>query len=177
MTESSFDPLNEIQDADNLLGKIRSKLSEFVGYVDREQRRQADKLLRQEVADRYEDQWSRINSLQRDLVDEGGLEWVDDLEASALKIRAFIDRVRTASYGYAGLFDHVKIDSEELSRLYAFDYSLLEKADELEQAVDQVESSIGGDDLKSAMKHLETVSQQAVDLYNRREETILAQSE
>jgi hypothetical protein len=39
---------------------------------------------------------------------------VDDLEGAAIKLRQFIDRVRTASYGYAGFFDAVKVRSEEL---------------------------------------------------------------
>ena len=176
MSDQSFDPLSEIKDADDLLGRIRSKLAEFVGYVDRDQRREADRILRQAIADRYEKQWSRISSLQRDMISEGGLEWVDDMEASALKLRAFIDRVRTASYGYAGLFDHVSIDQDELAKLYALDYSLLEKVEEVEQAVDEVEEAMEGEGLGEAVKRLETVSQEAVDMFNKREETILAES-
>lgn len=177
MSNQSFDPLSEVQGADDLLGRIRSQLAKFVGYVDRDQRRESDRILRQAVADRYEEQWSRISSLQRELISEGKLEWIDDLEAAALKLRAFIDRVRTASYGYAGLFDHVRIGQDELAKLYALDYSLLEKVQEVEQAVDQVQAAMEEDDgLKQATKQLENVSQEAVDMFNRREETILAES-
>lgn len=176
MSDQSFDPLNEVQNADDLLGRIRSKLAEFVGYVDRDQRREADRILRQSIADRYEEQWSRISSLQREMISEGGLDWVDDMEASALKLRAFIDRVRTASYGYAGLFDHVRINQDELAKLYALDYSLLEKGEEVEQAVDEVEAAMEGEGLGQAVKQLENVSQEAVDMFNRREQTILAES-
>lgn len=173
MGASPVDPLKDVQGADDLLGKIRSTLSDFIGYVDRDQRRQSDKLLRQAVADRYEEQWSRISALQRGLISDGRLEWVDDLEAAALKVRAFIDRVRTASYGYAGLFDHVRIGSEELEKLYALDYVLLEKVKELEEAVDEVQTAMEGEGLEEAVKHLEEVSQDAVDAFNRREEAIL----
>ncbi len=173
MSASRMDPLKDVQGADDLLGKIRSTLADFVGYVDRDQRRQSDKLLRRAVADRYEEQWSRISSLQRDLISDGRLEWIDDLEAAALKIRAFIDRVRTAAYGYAGLFDHVRIGSEELEKLYALDYVLLERVNELREAVDEVEAAMEGEGLEEAVERLERVSQEAVDAFNRREEAIL----
>ena len=39
--------LGKITEGKDLLGKIRNFLSGFVGYVDRENRREADKLLRE----------------------------------------------------------------------------------------------------------------------------------
>ncbi len=40
------DPLGKITEGKDALGKIRNFLAGFVGYVDRENRREADKLLR-----------------------------------------------------------------------------------------------------------------------------------
>ena len=94
------------------------------------------------VAARYEEQWRRISSLQRDLISQGGLAYVDDLEAAAIKLRQFVDRVRTASYGYAGFFDAIKIQSEELEQLYQYDLWLLSLVDEIGRAIDNVEASL-----------------------------------
>ncbi len=93
----------------------------FIGYLERENRREADKLLRQTIAQRYEEQWDRISQLQRQLISEGKLELVDDLEAAAIKLRAFIDRARHASYGYSGFFDAVRVNEAELTRIYEYD--------------------------------------------------------
>ena len=101
------DPLGKITEGDDLIGKVRNFLSGFVGYFDRENRREADKMLRETIAQRYEEQWSKISELQRQLISEGQLEMVDDLEASTIKLRAFVDRVKGASYGYAGFFESV----------------------------------------------------------------------
>lgn len=167
------DPLGKITEGDDLIGKVRNFLAGFVGYVDRENRREADKLLRETIAQRYEEQWNRISELQRQLVSEGQLELVDDLEAAAIKLRAFVDRVKGASYGYAGFFDAVRIHSDELAKVYEYDAALLEGAQNIANAVDNVAASIGSDGLPAAIRHLISLSQEAIDAYNRRDEVIL----
>lgn len=167
------DPLGKITEGKDLIGKVRNFLSGFVGYVDRENRREADKLLRETIAQRYEEQWSRISELQRQLVSAGQLELVDDLEAATIKLRAFVDRVKGASYGYAGFFDAVRIHSDELEKVYEYDIALLEGAQNIANAVDNVAASIGSDGLPAAIRHLISLSQEAIDVYNRRDEVIL----
>jgi len=168
------DPLGKITEGKDLIGKVRNFLAGFIGYFDRENRREADKLLRETIAQRYEEQWGRISELQRQFVSEGKIELIDDLEADAIKLRAFIDRVKGASYGYAGFFDAVRINRDELERIYEYDIALLEGAQTLANAVDNVSASVGSDGLPAAIRHLVTLSQEAVDGYNRRDEVILA---
>jgi hypothetical protein len=167
------DPLGKITEGEDLIGKVRNFLAGFVGYVDRENRREADKILRETIAQRYEEQWGRISELQRQLVSEGQLELVDDLEAATIKLRAFVDRVKGASYGYAGFFDAVRIHSDELAKVYEYDIALLEGAENIANAVDNVAASIGSDGLPAAIRNLISLSQEAIDAYNRRDEVIL----
>jgi glycogen synthase len=82
--------------------------------------------------------WARISSLQRESISNGNLEVVDDLESAALKIRQFIDRVRTASYGYAGFFDVIKINAEELDEVYKYDSQMVALSDEVSNAIDNM---------------------------------------
>jgi hypothetical protein len=170
------DPLGKITEGKDLIGKIRNFLAGFVGYVDRENRRDADKLLREMIAQQYEEQWSKISELQRQMVAEKSLELVDDLEAAAIKLRAFVDRVKGASYGYAGFFDSVRIHSHELEKIYSYDLALLEGVQSVSSAVDNVAASIGTDGLPAAIRHLVTISQEAIDTYNKRDEVILSTS-
>lgn len=168
------DPLDKITEGRDLVGKIRNWLSGFLGYVDRENRRDADKLIRQEIALRYEKSWNKISELQRQLVSEGKLDQLDELEAAAIKLRTFIDRVKTASYGYAGFFDAVRIQSEEIDKMYAFDIALLENGDAIQRAVENVEASLGTDGAPAAIRHLITLSQQAIEAYDERDQVILS---
>lgn len=153
--------------------KIASKIPGFGGYIERQKRRDSDKLLRETIADRFDQQYQRISSLQRDLISEGEIGYVDDLEASAIKLRTFSDRVRRATRGYSGLFDAVKINEEELALLYQYDAQMLDLVDEVSRAIDNVEASIGSDGLPASIRNLKSVSQQCIDVFNRREEVIL----
>src|SRR5262245_14778824 len=108
------DMFSKITDEQNLLEKIASKIPGFGGYLKEEQRRTADKLLRDTLANRYEEQWQRISGIQRRMVEEGQIDSVDNLEAAAIKLRTFIDSMKTASYGYGSLFDAVKVNEAEL---------------------------------------------------------------
>jgi len=171
------DPLEKITEGKDLLGQVRKTLAGFVGYWDRENRREADKLLRETIAQRYEEQWDRLSALQRELAGAGELELVGELEAAALKLRTFADRVKNAAYGYAGFFDAVRVNSDELEKIYAFDLALLEGAETIQRAVENVQVSIGTDGLPAAIRHLTGLAQEAIDQFNRRSETILAAGE
>lgn len=166
------DMLGRIREEQDVFGKLVGKIPGFTGYFDREQRRAADKLLRETVAARYEEQWRRISALQRDLISQGGLAQVGVLEAAALKLRQFIDRIRTASYGYAGFFDALKIRSNELETIYQYDLYLLSLVDAIGRAVDNVEASLGTDGLPAAIHHLTGLAQDSVEAFQKRSEAI-----
>ena len=151
---------------------ILAKVPGFKGYIERNDRRMSDKLLRDKIADEFDTLNLRVSSLQRELVDQGELAFVGRLENASIKLRQFTDRVRTASYGYAPIFDAIKIKEEELDQVYQYDYALLELADSVRSAVDNVETSIGTDGLDAAIRHLVNISQQCVDAFNKRTEVM-----
>lgn len=166
------DILENVTASKDWLSKIISKIPGFKGYMERADRRMSDKLLRENIANSFEVLYQRISSLQKDLISQGGLAYIDDMESAAIKLRQFIDRVRTASYGYAGIFDAIKIKETELTRVYEYDAVLLGMYDEVSHAIDNLETSIGTDGLPAAIKHLTTTSQSCVDAFNKRSEVM-----
>jgi hypothetical protein len=154
--------------------KILSKIPGFGGYVERQARRDSDKLLRETIFSRFRELEGRVSALQRDFISQGEIQYVDDLEASAIKLRTFADRIRTARRGYSGLFDAVKINEDELAKLYEYDAALLDKVDEVGRAIDNVQAAVGTDGLPAAMRNLETVSRQVIEAFDRREEVVRA---
>ncbi len=172
------DQIYEKIDSDmDIFKKLASKIPGFKGYIERSNRRDADKLVRETVAKRYEEQWQRVSSLQRDFISRGEIGLIDDLEASAVKLRTFADRVRRAAYGYAGFFDAVKINEQELAQMYEYDLKMLDLGDEVARAIDHVEMSIGSDGLPAAIRNLTTLAQQSIDVFNRREEVVLGNAQ
>jgi len=153
--------------------KLASYLPGFKGYVERQNRRAADKLLRESVADRFEELWKRTSNIQTDMVNEGMIELMDDMEQAAIQLRTFADKVRRATYGYSGFFDAVKINEAELAQLYQFDVAFFDVADQVGRALDNVEASMGDEEgLKAAIRNLTALTREAVTTFNRRYEMI-----
>ena len=167
------DILERVTEEGDFIKKILGKLPGFRGYVEREDRRNADKLLRESISEKFETLWHRISSLQKKAISNGEIEKIDALESSAIKIRQFIDRTRTASYGYSGFFDVIKVNTEELNAIYQYDLHMLEMEDEISRAIDNIESSFGTDGLPAAIRHLETLAQTSLDYFNQRKEVIV----
>jgi hypothetical protein len=155
--------------------KILSKVPGFSGYIERQSRRDSDKLLRETIFHRFRELEGRVSELQRQFISSHDIQYVGDLEASAIKLRTFADRVHTASRGYSGLFDAVKINETELAKLYQYDAALLDLSDEVGRAIDNVQSSVGTDGLPAAIRNLESVSRKCVETFDRREEVLLAE--
>jgi hypothetical protein len=157
----------------NSLQKILSKIPGFKGYVDRTNRRAADKLLRETIANHFEEQWRRLSTIEANMVNQGGLAQIQNLERAAMKLRQFVDRIRTASYGYAGFFDAIKINQDELNQVYQYDLAMLELVDEVSRAIDNVEASLGTDGLPAAINNVIAQAQKCLDVFNRRTETMI----
>jgi len=177
MEEIMSDLFDKVTSSQDIFKKILGKIPGFSGYIERENRRAADKLLRETIASKFEAIWSRISAVQKDLVNQGAIEYLDDMESSAVKYRQFIDRVKNASYGYSGLFDAVKINETELAQIHQFDLILLTLAEQADQAIDNVESSIGSDGLPAAIRNLNSQATEAVKTFNKRSEVVLGNSD
>lgn len=171
--EIMSDLFNKVTDSQDIFKKILSKVPGFNGYIERENRRASDKLLRETIANRYEEVWKRISGLQRDFISQGEISSVDDLENAAVKLRQFIDRIRSAAYGYSGLFDAIKVNEAELAQLYQYDLTLLNMADEVDRGVDNIEASIGTDGLPAAIRNLTSLTKKCVEAFNKRSEVVL----
>lgn len=153
--------------------KLISYIPGFGGYVNRQNRRDADKLLRDTVARRFEEQWRRTSQIQTDMVSNGQIAFVDDMEKAAIQLRTFIDKISTAPRGYSGLFDAVKINENELQAVYQFESAFFDLAEQVAHALDNVEASLGDQAaLPAAIRNVTSLARMAVETYNRRSEAV-----
>ena len=166
-----FQKVTSQQDPFKRLGSL---IPGFKGYIERQNRRDADKLLRDTVARRFDEQWKRISQLQVDMVSQGMISYVDDMERASLQLRTFIDKISTAPRGYSGLFDAVKINEKELEAIYQYDAAFFDLAEQVGRAIDHVEASLGDEDaLPAAIRNLTSLARTAVETYNRRSEVVI----
>ncbi len=172
------DLFQKVTDSQDAFKKLGSHIPGFKGYIERQNRRAADKLMRETIADRFQEQWTRISELQVNMINEGMLAYVDDMERAAIQMRTFIDKIRTASYGYSGLFDAVKINEEELAQLYAFDQGFFLAAEEIARALDNVAASLHDEaGLPAALRNVTTLARQSTEAFGRRSEVFMSGNE
>ncbi|MFQ6014057.1 MAG: hypothetical protein ACE5NP_01265 [Anaerolineae bacterium] len=120
------------------LEKLAANIPGYQGYKEKEVRREADKVLRLHLAQQFQEQRSRLNQVQVQLTDTGRIAGIVTLERAMMKLQLLIDRLKTASYGHAGLFDAVKVKEKELDALYAFDSALSDGVDGVATLIDQL---------------------------------------
>ena len=166
------DLFETVKGGQDIFKKLLSYVPGFSGYVERTNRRAADKLLRDQVALKYTELIARTSHIQKDIAEAGQLDFLDDVDDIALKLRTFSDRIKNASYGYSGFFDAVKINEKELAQIYTFDAAFFELASQISNGLDNVEAGIGGDGLKSAIRAVDDLARQVGQTYDRRYQVI-----
>jgi hypothetical protein len=156
-------------------GKLKELLLQvpgFKGYIEMEDRRTADKLLRETVADRYQEVVDRLSGVQSNLVDQGALEWLDDLETVVVKLRTFIDRIRHATYGYSSFFSAVKVDAAKLDKIYEYDLALLDGISGLEALLGELEEAGEELQISETIADLKKLAAEIVKRGDQRSEVI-----
>lgn len=167
---------DKIEESKSGLSKLLEKVPGLGDFIERNDLRAADKMLRETLADRVEDLGRRVGDLQQQMMSGQGLLLLDDMERAQTTLTTFADSIQTASYGYAGLFDKVKIDSEELTKVYEYDNSLFENVQDLDSALDGIQAAIdSGEGLQAAVRGLNSAAREAMERFRRREEVISSQ--
>lgn len=144
---------------------ILNKIPGYSGYRAKESRRDEDKQVRLELAREYDLIAQRLTDVQGELVRAQRFAEIGNVERLERSLRLFTDRLRTATYGYGGLFSDRPVDERALDQLAAFDRALGGDADELRASVEAISSaSLGGEDLPQKVR----ATQGQIDALNRR---------
>jgi len=153
---------------ENLVGKIPG----YKGYKEKELRREADKLLRDAIVSRMRTVKTQLDGLQTDLIGAGKFDLLDETGSSATQIQTFIDRVRTASYGYSGLFDAARVDEQALDSVYEFDNALMGYVERIENAIATARENLNGEDVKSSILLIRDLAREANAVFDERTEIL-----
>lgn len=134
--------MENLQDAQtDALGALMRKIPGYAGYADREQSRDADRLHREFLAKGVTALKNSMKDVQAELLRGGGLAHMGRLGDLGNKLDRVAERLRHASYGYAGLMAHNQINEAELSRIYEFDLGLVNQLHYCEEALKALEAA------------------------------------
>ena len=113
----------------------------YTGYRSKEDRRDADRRVREHIAGDLDDFARRVEGIAADRATARDLNAVRPAGDLGAKIRLLRDRVMATTYGYGGLFGDRDVDEVALDQLREFDAGLLERVAGLESAIAAVESA------------------------------------
>lgn len=156
-------PLQRITESEKLLERIMLVVPGFSGYKKKEQRREADKIIRnflysklQEARDALQDTYSLLTESEQ-------TEYLQSIDRLVAVFDRVSERVNHASYGYHGFFDAVKIEEPDLDRMIEFDTELVDGAKGLAERVRGLKTQV-------LAKRFDTLGQDADALRNAVEE-------
>ena len=113
------------------------------GYRDKEDRRDQDRRVRDHLVQEYGRQLGRIERVARDLATDRKVMAIGPVDEFARAVRHLSDRIRTATYGYGGLFSDRDVDEAALDQLRLFDEGLLAGVAELDGPITELETAYG----------------------------------
>ena len=144
----------------NVLERLGAMIPGFSGYLEREMRREVDKMQRDWVAEKLDRARQGVQDRVRDWSRSGNLANLDLASSIEKKLDRTANRIRHADYGYTGFFDAVKIYEAELERLYAFDLALAEAVAALARRIDDLPGTASEPELRGLTEAVATLDRQ-----------------
>jgi DNA repair ATPase RecN len=129
----------------------------FRGYLEKEYRRESDRMARDYLVDRLQRAKQSIDGLARAMADSGRLETLPELDRLRGRLDKLIGRIRGAMQGYRGFFDFVQVDEARLDDVYQHDMDLMRHVESFEQSCAALPEQQGelADRLRDLFRELE----------------------
>jgi hypothetical protein len=145
----------------------------YAGYRDKERRRDSDRVLRERLALDFSQLAEQLGRLATTLADSRQLAALGAVDKPHRRLVSFIDRLRSASYGYAPIFGQVEVDEGALDQIAAFDRSLADQQDALGQQIAALEAAEPGSaEFRERSVELTATIEGLHDRFDRRAEII-----
>ena len=118
-----------------VLKRLQLLIPGFRGYRQGEDIRAADSFIRIQVADKIKNARSTIENSRSSLSNASQFQALNDLAPVIADLMRLEGEVRFAEQGYTGLSPAIRINPQQLDRLYEYDYGFVQAADQLNQTV------------------------------------------
>lgn len=144
--------LDLIKSKESFLEKIKRYIPGYNGYVNRDNARELDTQLRNKLALSLESNKTALKNALSSLSKNKKLFESQDLDKLDKKNDNVIAKLKSASRGYSGAFDIVKIKEEKLNQIYEFDNALFTDVEIIVSSFNEIESNASADtDIKAAV--------------------------
>jgi len=142
----------------NWFAELTARIPNFVGYQVKDQRRIADKTVRDTMVFKLDD----LREILSDVIEKANdaeTSVVDDISKILRTMNELRDKVEFVGYGDTTFFTDEQLNPDFLSRIYQLETHIYDNLDELETAFESPKDLGRRDTLKDIRKRLEVISQ------------------
>ncbi len=140
------------------LAALTARIPGFAGYQDKDQRRVADKTVRDAMAAKIDD----LREIISDVIEQANdteTSIVDDLSKILRTMNELRDKVEFLGYGDTVFFTNESFSPEFLATVYQLEVQIYDNLDELETTFESPKDLGRRDTLKEIRRRLEVISQ------------------
>ncbi len=145
--------MEKVDDERTLGQKIMKLIPGWRGYRIKEERRNADRILRDQLVERLRRTQETIEDIRREVVEaelEGAYTTIRSLTSRTERL---ISKIEHADYGYRPFFDAIKIKEDDLMNMLRFDSWFAEVIQDFDRLAGEVLDSVY-DDPTAALKQI-----------------------
>lgn len=162
--------LDAVKSKENFLEKITRFIPGYDGYVNRDNSRELDTILRNTLATRLDANHVKLKNTILNLTQRGKLFESDGIDKLDKKLQLCVAKFKAAARGYSGAFDVVKVKEEKLNQLYEFDANLFDDVEAISAACTEMDdNSKANVDIKPSTEKAGSLMDQLVKLFEERE--------
>ncbi|MDH7508641.1 MAG: hypothetical protein QHH00_04490 [Methanomassiliicoccales archaeon] len=152
-----------VEEDRGLLKRIQSYIPGFRGYRFREDLRDADRMLRGQLADKLAKQRKELEECRSFLAQHQSFEILDAIGGLINQFKKLEGLVSYAETGYSGLVSDITIHEEELNTLYEYDLRMLELQSSISSDIDDLKRDTMNVEMKKVERMITDIKSKAAD--------------
>jgi len=162
--------LEQVKSNESWLEKIKRYIPGYDGYVNRDNSRELDTILRNQLANKLEENKTKLKNITLQLTNDGKLFETANFEKLDKKNENAIAKFKSAARGYSGAFDVSKIKEDKLNMIYEFDFNLLTYVENLNKGFSDLEAKAKAkEDLKNNVGEVSDSLDELLKKFDERE--------
>ena len=134
-TAAPVDLRQRVEDDRGIIKRLQLLVPGYRSYREGEDIRAADSLLRIQVADKIKNGRATVENARQALVQANQFTALNDLAPLISDLWRLEGQIRFAEQGYTGISPAVRINPQQLDRLYEYDFGFAQAGDQLAQTI------------------------------------------
>jgi len=149
--------LEKIQASEKPLERLMLIVPGYRGYKLREQRREADRIVRDYAYRALEHSRDDLMNCFQSLSDAKATELAEPMNRLIARLDTIAEKINRASYGYSGFFDSIKVEEPELENMLAYDSQLMDMVRKINEATTSFKTDLTQGKLENARTTQQTL--------------------